>query len=192
MVPVEELDDRPRRSRMRQVVAALVAILVVATLVFLGLRPTEDGRRTRGAAPEFDLPRLNGDGRLASADLEGAPYVLNFWATWCNPCRDEMPAFEKIWQRFKADGVTIIGVNLRDDPKAAKDFADELGVTYPLIVDADQELAGDLRVNALPQTFFVDERGRFFEQSTGSLGIMTEGELEDRVQAMLDARGASG
>jgi cytochrome c biogenesis protein CcmG, thiol:disulfide interchange protein DsbE len=193
MVPVDELDDRTRRSRTLRVVIALIAIAAVITLVFLGLRPKEDLNTGGGPLPDFDLPRLSGEGGLSSTDLEGGPFVLNFWATWCNPCRKEMPAFERVWQRYKDDGLTIVGVNWRDDPAKARGFAEELGVTYPLVVDEDRALGNELGVNVgLPQTFFVDAEGDLFEGSAGSLGILTEEELEDRVQAMLEAQEASG
>jgi peroxiredoxin len=190
MVPVDELDDRNRRSPAHRVVIALLAIAVVATLVFLGLRPKADGNSEDEAGPQFELARLSGEGRLSSADLRGGPYVLNFWATWCGPCTEEMPAFERVWQEYKDDGLTIVGVNLQDDPAKARDFAGELGVTYPLIVDEDQKLARELGVNGLPRTYFVDAEGNFFEQPAGSLGILTEQELEDQVQAMLESGGS--
>jgi peroxiredoxin len=89
------------------------------------------------------------------------------------PCRKEMPAFEKVWQKYKSRAVVIVGVNINDDLGDAREFAGELGITYPLMVDENDELATELGVKGLPQTFFVERAGDILG-SGPKLGIVTE------------------
>jgi peroxiredoxin len=195
---MERNDGEGNRKQLR---AALVigVIAVVAGGLWLGLRPVGDkasvgdttqGTATSGSAPDFKLPRLTGPGRLSTDDLDGSPYVLNFWATWCDPCRKEMPAFERVWRRYKSRGVVIVGVNINDDLGDAREFAGDLGITYPLVVDENDELATELGVKGLPQTFFVDAAGAIVD--TGAeLGIMTEAELTKTIDRILEGAGSS-
>jgi peroxiredoxin len=190
---MEQSDGGRRRARLR---VALVVGLVAAVAVglWLGLRPvgtTESGTGAArgpaktGSAPTFELPRLMGANTLSSNDLEGSPYVLNFWATWCGPCRTEMPAFERVWQKYESRGVVIVGVNINDDLGDAREFARELGITYPLVVDENDELATELGVKGLPQTFFVDSAGNIVD-SGATLGLVTEKELTTTIEGMLE------
>jgi cytochrome c biogenesis protein CcmG/thiol:disulfide interchange protein DsbE len=184
------------RRRLLKTGVVLLLLAAAAVGLWLGLRPvdtpeptgnsdTEAATASGDSAPSFRLPLLDGDGRMASEDLAGSPYVLNFWATWCEPCRTEMPAFEKTWQRYRDRGVVVIGVLFNDDPEEARDFASELGVTYPLVVDDNDELAIELGVRGLPQTFFVDSDGYILEPGA-TLGIITEEELTKTIESMLE------
>jgi cytochrome c biogenesis protein CcmG/thiol:disulfide interchange protein DsbE len=177
----------------------LCVIGVVASGLWFGLRPVADGEGNdgtargttiSGSAPNFKLPRLTGKGRLSTDDLEGSPYVLNFWATWCGPCRMEMPAFERVWRKYKSRGVVIVGVNINDDLGDAREFAGDLGITYPLVVDENDELATELGVKGLPQTVFVDAAGRI-AGSGAKLGIVTEAELTMTIDRILEGAESS-
>jgi cytochrome c biogenesis protein CcmG, thiol:disulfide interchange protein DsbE len=185
-----------RSGTFLKVVLGVGLISAVAVGLVFGLRPRDTGGSGDGApalvgasgpAPAFKLPRLLGQGRLSDVDLDGSPYVLNFWATWCDPCRKEMPAFEKVWQEYKSRDVTVVGVNINDDLDAARDFARKLGVTYPLVVDENDELATELGVKGLPQTFFVDAQGEI-AGSGARLGVVSEGELTRTIDQVLEGR----
>jgi cytochrome c biogenesis protein CcmG, thiol:disulfide interchange protein DsbE len=191
-------DGEGNRKQLR---AALVigVIAVVAGGLWFGLRPigtgesaddTARGTSSSGAAPAFQLPRLTGKRPLSTNDLDGSPYVLNFWATWCDPCRKEMPAFERVWQKYKSRGVVIVGVNINDDLGDAREFAGELGITYPLVVDENDELATELGVKGLPQTFFVDTSGDIVD-SGAELGLLTQAELTNTIDRLLEGAGSS-
>ena len=161
--------------------AGLVLSFLAIALVAAGC--ARDNEQT---SLSFDLTELDGRGRVTSAQLRGKPIVLNFWATWCEPCREEMPAFEAVWQEFRDEGLVVLGVNLRDDPGKARAFVRELDITYPLVRDPDEELARDLKVTGLPQTFFVSSSGRLAEgDQTVRLGTISEPELRDRVRELL-------
>jgi len=173
------------------------AVYVVPALVLVGLLAwgfLTPGAEPQRRAPDFEL-RLLGGGTLSSDDLKGQPVVLNFWASWCIPCREEMPAFERMWDRYQAEGVRIIGVNLQDSEQGAQQFVDEVDVTYPIALDSDGALASDLGVRGLPQTFFIGEDFRFEKISAGEavdgkgdrvvFGAIDEATLEEKIRELL-------
>jgi peroxiredoxin len=188
MVPVEELDGYSRRSLVLKLGGATLA---VAALLVFWLRPARPQQ-----APDFELPLLSGRGTLSSRELEGSVVVLNFFASWCAPCRQEAPRFEAAWQRYRDQGVEFVGVNLRDRPATARHFVEEFGISFPIVVDDDEELATKLGVYGLPQTFFIgrdwelagtqtgDELGE--QKGTTRFGAIESKELNRRVQALLD------
>jgi peroxiredoxin len=108
-------------------------------------------------APDFTLTTLDG-ATLKLSDLRGKPFVLNFWASWCAPCRAEMPAFERAWQMHK-DKAVFIGVAVSDTEKDALAAAQKAGVTYPLGVDKDHTIALAYLASSIPSTYFVDASG---------------------------------
>jgi cytochrome c biogenesis protein CcmG, thiol:disulfide interchange protein DsbE len=111
-------------------------------------------------APEETLPVLgaNGDGSLA--DYRGQVVVLNFWASWCPPCIDELPLLERTQHRLEGRGATVLGVNYKDIPEDALRLVRRFGVSFPSLRDRDGEYAEDFAAVGFPETFVVDRRGR--------------------------------
>ena len=195
MVPVDQLESAPRsRPRLFRIVIVLVpALLFVGLLWFASIR--SGSQATVGeTAPEFELPTLSGD-TLTSADLEGHPVVINFWASWCLPCREEAPLLERTWRRFRDEGVMFLGVNIQDAESDAKAFLEEFDITYPVVRDLDQKLTRSFGVRGLPETFFVDHEWRFVgtesgarrgqQQGTVILGAITEDQLLTNVDILV-------
>jgi len=112
------------------------------------------------AAPQVDLERLEGD-RVRLSDLRGRVVVLNIWASWCPPCRAEMPALQVLHEQRAGQGVVVLGINstVQDSEQAARDFAAEYGLTFPIALDRDGEATRLYQVRALPSTFFIDRQG---------------------------------
>lgn len=160
---------RKRRAPLGLRLAAFV--LVPAAFVgFLGygLFTTRPPKAVVGQqAPSFALPELGGTKTISAADLEGAPVVVNFWASWCVPCREEAPDLERMWQRYRRDGVQFLGVNIKDTEEDAKAFVREFRITYPSVRDVDQEVTLKFGVAGVPETFFVDHRWRFVSIGRG-------------------------
>ena len=126
----------------------------------------------RRPLPAFEGPTLDG-GRLDLASLTGQVVVLNFWASWCGPCRQEQAALQQAHESLSGTGVRLVGVNVRDDPVAARAHVEEFGVTYPSLRDDAGELAARLGRDAPagpPYTLVVDERGRIAARVLGALG----------------------
>ena len=108
-------------------------------------------------APSFVVP-LVGGGTIDLHSLRGKPVLLNVWATWCGPCRREMPALERL-SREERDRLTVVAVDQGEDPSIAKAYARRFGVTFPVAVDANQRLGTVLHLAGLPSSFFIDKNG---------------------------------
>jgi thiol-disulfide isomerase/thioredoxin len=117
---------------------------------------------------DFVLPLLNGI-NLNTTDLRGKVVFLNFWATWCGPCRAEMPSMETLYRRFKEQGLEILAVNLQESPKGVSAFMDQLGLTFPAALDQRGSIGAAYGVMAIPTTYIVDRNGGIIARVTGSL-----------------------
>jgi peroxiredoxin len=118
-------------------------------------------------APDFSLAALDG-GEVALSDFHGQPVVLNFWATWCPPCRAEVPALQAASESLAGEAV-ILGVSVQETPPTVSQFADEFGITYPVVLDQSAQVALAYRVISFPTTFFIDEQGVVVEIVHSSL-----------------------
>ena len=120
------------------------------------------------ALPSATLGVLGSDAKVPTACLVGTPLVVNFWAEWCGPCREEMPAFEAVHQRI-GDRVQFVGIAYEDREQAALDFADEVGVTYQLLEDPDGTYFDAARGRGAPYTLLVDATGTIQYRHVGPL-----------------------
>lgn len=137
------------------------------------------------AAPDFILERL-GAGTLRLSDLQGSPVVINFWASWCPPCRREMPELVAAYDRHRDQGLVIVGINLQEPNDLVQGFADDFGITFPLVIDRDGEVADAWRlggpIQGLPTSYFIDADGVVQDLFYGPL---TEEFLEERLAKIL-------
>ena len=123
---------------------------------------------------------VNG-GRFNLTDIEAPIVILNFWASWCPPCRDETPHFEKIWRLYKEKDVVVIGINVQDDLNSANEYISEFDVTFVNGKDKNGRIMVDYGVTGLPVTFFLDREGMIIGRWVGSIGASS---LESRVEAL--------
>jgi len=136
-------------------VAALLALLVWR------LTHQTSPPKSGALAPAFALRRLNGPGRISLASLRGRTVVLNFWASWCDPCKREAPSLERVWRRYRGDGVVVLGVDSGDAASDARRFVAAHGITYPIVTDPNELLAANrYGLPGFPVTIVVDRRGR--------------------------------
>lgn len=161
--------------------AAVLALVLTSCIAAVGgddlttatsfnvLRIAEAERRS---APPLEGEMLAGD----PVDVTGSVAIVNFWGSWCGPCREEQPRLEALWKRFGPRGVVVVGVNTRRDQRAAAlAFLDEFDVTYPSLYDPDSSIAFDFGVRAMPTTVVLDRQGRIAVRITGA--VRSEEEL---------------
>ena len=118
------------------------------------------------AAPVFELQGPGGD-TYSLADMQGEPVIVNFWATWCPPCRAEMPAMQRAWETLRDQGVMLVGVNVGESKEEIAAFAEQLGVDFPLPMDSDMSVSQQWPMKGLPTTFVVDPQGRIVYRAQG-------------------------
>lgn len=158
-----------KRSLSPFSVAVLLGVLALVGLLTYGLVQSEPDRGIDNAvaqgerkeAPAFELDRLGGGGRGSLSDYRGKVVVLNFWGSWCEPCRTESPLLQRWHERLSKDGSgTVVGVDALDVTSDALEFVDEFGLTYPMLKDSDEEVYPDYGVVQFPETFVIDAQGR--------------------------------
>ena len=110
-------------------------------------------------APDFNLDQYKADKKLSLSDLRGQVVMINFWASWCGPCRQEMPLLDKLYARYKPMGFTLLGVNVEPDPTLATGFLDKTPVTFPILLDKDSSVSKLYQVAGMPSTVIVDRKG---------------------------------
>ncbi len=119
-------------------------------------------------AKNFTLDSLTEKKQLSLEEFKGKGVVLNFWATWCGPCREEMPLFEETWSKYNDENVVFLGINVMDDKSNAQEFIDSIGVTYPNLYDPEGDVSRKYNVVALPATFFINKDGNLVAKNYGS------------------------
>ena len=132
-------------------------------------------------APAFTLDRLDRGGQLALDDLKGKAVVVNFWASWCIPCRDEAPVLQKTYERYRDRGLVVLGVDVNDFKADARRFMKRYGITYPVAYDGKGSTVGKWGVRGFPETFFVDRTGTLVgERIEGAVDIERNRETFER------------
>lgn len=181
--PANEPSQAPLGSR----IALWRLLFLVVLVLFVGLlavglgRQNRSERRATGVAPEFELTTFAGE-TIRLADLRGKGVVLNFWASWCVPCRAEAPLLEAAWQQERNNGIVFIGLDYLDQEHAAKAFIEEFGVTYPNGPDLQSKAARRYGIQAVPETFFIGPDGKIVSLVIGQ--ITSAEDLAQRINAI--------
>lgn len=131
------------------------AAMALAALLAGALSAAET---SKGPAPDFTLKSHSG-ANLKLSELRGEVVMINFWASWCGPCRQEMPVLEELYTRYQPLGFTVLGVNIEEDPGEAKELLEELQVSFPVVFDTSNEVSRLYQVAAMPSTVLVDRDG---------------------------------
>lgn len=210
----DEVDERPQRRRewsggLRSVVLPLGMLAAIVGGLWYwenrasapaihdathGIVALPEAKNVTGRPPVAEVGRAGPDflletpegGTLRLSDLQGSPVLINFWASWCPPCRDEIPELVKAYERYQGEGLVIVGVNLQEPDGAVRDFAREFGMTFPVGIDRDGEVGDAWRlggpVEGIPTSYFVDATGvirDFF------YGPMTDDRLAEKLAEVL-------
>jgi cytochrome c biogenesis protein CcmG/thiol:disulfide interchange protein DsbE len=180
--------------RVKLILQAAAVFVVVLLVALLGWKVTDvaegrglDAALERGerpAAPQLTLDSLDGEGEIRLADFRGKAVVLNFWASWCEPCKDEAPLLEDVWQRYRDEGLVVLGIDAQDFRSDAQRFVDRFGLTYPIAFDGHGSSLGKFGNTGFPETWFVGRDGRLVGDHF--VGPFTREQLEENVRAALD------
>lgn len=141
-------------------------------------------------AKDFDLPVLDGNGTVRLSDYRGQVVYLSFWASWCVPCRQEMPHLAELWRQHREQGFQVIGINADEDPEAGLAFAREYGLEFPLVHDADRSVSKMYRVAGYPSHFIVGRDGRVHFSALGFTeddALAVTQEVQTLLRASVDA-----
>ena len=185
-------DSNPiRRELLMVILGGLIGIVIVAIVWVISSRMATPvmpaAAETNRPAPLFTLPRLGG-GELQLADLKGKIVVVNFWGTWCEPCKAETPALEAAYQQLHSQGVEFVGVNLRHQEALGAtgdadvaNFATKYGVTYPIVFDTKGEISQKYQISPIPVSYFLDTSGNIRYVYVGTLTTADTVELVRRL-----------
>ncbi|HFE66436.1 MAG TPA: TlpA family protein disulfide reductase [Chloroflexi bacterium] len=175
----------------RNLLIAGMSLLLAGLLMWLALRPSTPTTTTAAPpsngvevglpAPAFNLKSLDGE-QVALSDHLGEVVVVNFWATWCPPCRAEMPGIEQVYQAYQADGVVVLAINGQEEPALVKSFIDENGFTFPVLLDGNAEALRAYNARSFPMTVIVDRDGVVQYKQVGPV---TPAQLEALLEPLL-------
>jgi cytochrome c biogenesis protein CcmG/thiol:disulfide interchange protein DsbE len=181
IVPDDDLIDAAQARRRYGRWLAVGLVVGLLALLTWGLRARAGGPLQSGPAPDFSLVTFEGE-TLTLSDLRGQVVIINFWASWCPPCRDEAPYLEATWRKYRDRGVVFIGVDYVDAEPNALAYIAEFGITYPNGPDIGQKIARSYRIEGVPETFYVDKQG----QLRGvHIGPLTPPILDDKIEELL-------
>jgi len=140
---------------------AVMGVGILASLLGWNLTHQTPPPKVGAPAPAFSLHRLTGEGDLSLRSFRGKTVVLNFFASWCPPCKREAPELESVWRRYRSDGLVVLGVDSGDARGSARSFLSAHGVTYPIVFDPGETMAlGPYAVPGLPVTYVINPAGR--------------------------------
>ncbi len=176
---VRSEDSPPRRGYGRWLVAGLRLGLML--LLGWGLRLGAASPVESGPAPDFTLTTFDGE-TITLSDLRGQVVIINFWASWCPPCRDEAAYLEATWRKYRDLGVVFLGVDYVDTEPNALAYIEEFGITYPSGPDIGEKIALAYRIKGVPETFYVDKQG---EVRGVKIGPLFPPELDEIIEELL-------
>ncbi len=177
------LNVEPNRSRWARGWTGLAFVVVLALLGLLawGLKRAQAGPIQEGMAPDFSLTGFDGR-EVTLNELRGQVVIVNFWASWCPPCREEAAYLEQTWRKYKDKGVVFIGVDYVDTEKEALDYIQEFDITYINGPDVGTRISQAYNIQGVPETFFVSKNG---ELRGVHIGPLKAPQLDDKIEELL-------
>lgn len=180
MVVGQEVKSRPRLAPLGRLLT-YAGVLGLLSLLAWGLVKAQSGPLDSGLAPDFTLTGF--DGRTVTlSDLRGQVVVINFWASWCPPCREEAAYLEQTWRKYKDKGVVFLGVDYVDTEKEALAYIDEFDITYINGPDVGTRISDAYNIQGVPETFFVAKNG---ELRGVHIGPLRSPQLDEKIEELL-------
>lgn len=189
LIPEPRREDPPRHFGKRDPVVLIVIALVISIMLAYGVRrahhspvATPAAKLQGQLAPDFSLPTTDGK-TMKLSDFRGKAVLLNFWATWCEPCKVEMPWFVDLQKKYAGQGLQVLGVAMDDaSPADIASFAQKLGVNYPVLIGKEEVGAQYGGIDYLPSTFYIGKDGKILDHM---FGLVSRSEIESNIQKAL-------
>jgi peroxiredoxin len=174
-----------RHRKTIQYLIFAVVLLVGGYAIGNSLFTTSTVLKKGDKPPSFRLAGL--DNKVHEwKDYEGKPLILNFWGTFCPPCRNEMPALQKQYEKWQGQGLQLVGINLSEDRLTVESFIRQVGVSFPILLDKDKKAEKNYGLKSYPTTYFITADGTIQEVVIG--GLLTEQEIETRVERLMKSK----
>jgi thiol-disulfide isomerase/thioredoxin len=158
-------------NKIKNVIFILISAILIGLLVYQIMSRSKENVAAEGIV-NFKLVSVDGK-EYSLSDFRGKKVVLNFFATWCPPCRAEIPDFERFYRENK--DVVLIGINIQEDKTTVEEFLSSMGVTYPVLLDRDGKISAQFGIEGIPTTFLIDEKGKVIAKN---VGMMTYDQLK--------------
>ncbi|SFX27366.1 Peroxiredoxin [Thermoactinomyces sp. DSM 45891] len=174
--------NKQTRYWVRRLIFVVLIVMVGYTIYQMSSSGKQPGRGD--VAPNFTLTTLDGK-KMSLSDLKGKGVMLNFWGTWCEPCKAEMPAMKQVYKKYQDKGFEIVAVNVGESDVAVHSFMKSYDLDFPVWLDPDKDVTRLYRVGPIPSTFFIDDKGIVARQNMGELNLA---QLEVYVNEILPKR----
>ena len=178
---IPQAKEQPKRS-LSPIILTVIGLGFVGLLIFGFLSPKKGRPGIGETAPAFSLTSLDGQ-EFTLGKVSGQVVVLNFWASWCSPCREEAPALQAVWQEVQNKGVIFVGVTYHDVESASQEFVDTFGITYENGIDTQGQISRAYGVTAVPETYIIDREGKI---AWFHIGALDEETLSQEIERALD------
>jgi len=177
------MSDRGLRLTGRLARTALASGFALALLAAAACG-TQPAARLGGPAPDFKLQDVNGE-PVSLTQFKGKPVFINFWATWCGPCREEMPAMQELYDQYRDRGLVILALDMEEDSRLVRRWIDQGGYTFTFLLDSEGEQVKRYNVTAAPTSYFVGSDGVIRDLK---LGALSRAEMQAKVEKLMDGQ----
>lgn len=175
------MDKKKKRSLTRGIILAVLAVAIVYTVFTAVTQEKKEALKVGAEAPNFEVVDLEGN-TFRLSDHRGEGVVLNFWGTWCEPCKREFPAMERQYKHFEKQGVNLIAINIEQTDLEVQTYVQNMGMTFPVAIDKTRSILNAYSVKPLPTTILINQDGIVEKVITGE---MTEAQIKAHFESII-------